>query len=203
MESGHSFTSAVLGVAWNNSRGLIRDRVSTGVGAAVSLAVGATIQYWFGGPAINIPSLARAFAYSAATAGILFGFKFAWHIFLAPSELVLKSIRPLLENDTTYILPRAPNYTIWKQRQKYSANELSALLVGIEPGGGANADYRSMFQLVLESLKLGEIAFNDPPNAGRMKQPGYAPHMEVEIEKKDALEWAEKKEFGKFVSPLL
>jgi hypothetical protein len=168
---------------------------------AVSLFVGTAVHWRIGGAPTDLPALAISIASSAGTAFLLFGSKFLWHLFLAPSEIIHNEVRPVLEGAGIMGVPRPPNFSIWRHRKSYNTAEFASLLVSLDPGSSQTVDYRAMQWLVLEGLRNGELKYAMPAGSGPA-QPGYVPDISVFIAKEDALIWAEARGLAAKVAPL-
>ena len=201
MSSERDFGSDVLLTAWMNSRTLLSSRFRAIVLATASLAIGAVLQWLVSGFSENLLSDSRVILYSVATAIVVFAIRFLWQLFLAPSEIIHAEIRPVLEYGSAFGVPRLPNYSLWKRRRSFSVNELSALLVGTDPSASATTDFRTMTQLVLEGLRVGDLKGSDP--FGNARQVGQLPDIGTLIAKQDAIDWAESHGFTERVAQLL
>lgn len=202
METSDSYSKAVLLTAWHHSRALLQSRLGASIVAAMSLLVGAIVQWQLNGLAADMHSLLGGAVCSIATAVALFAAKFLWHLVLAPFEIIQSEIRPVLQNAGIYGVPRPPNYEIWKHRKSYNAAEFASLLVRLGPGSSQTVDYVSMLNLVLEDLRGGGLKFSMPHGTAPAIPQGYSPDISVMIAKEDALAWADARGFGAVTMPL-
>lgn len=202
METSDSYSKAVLLTAWYHSRAILQSRLGASIVAAISLVVGAIVQWQLNGLAADIHSLIGGAICSIGTAVALFAAKFLWHLILAPFEIIQNEIRPVLQNAGIFGVPRPPNYDIWRHRRSYNPAEFAALLVGLGPGSAQTVDYVSMLNLVLEDLRGGGLKFSMPPGAAPPVSPGYIPDISVIIAKEDALAWADARGFDAATKPL-
>lgn len=202
MEPSDSYSTAVLSTAWHHSRALLQSKLGASIVAAISLVVGAIVQWQINGLTADAHSLIGSAACSIVTAIALFAAKFLWHLVLAPFEIIQSEIRPVLQNAGVFGVPRPPNYGIWKHRKFYNAAEFAALLVGLGPGSAQTIDYVSMQNLVLEDLRSGGLKYSMPPGSAPVTLPGYIPDISVVIAKDDALAWAEARGFDAATKPL-
>lgn len=196
-----SFGREVLSTAWTNSRTLLRSRLQSTVTALLSFSVGVCVQLALGGLSASPASLLISAASAIAVALILFGGKFAWHLFLAPTEILLDAILPILESAETNGIALPTNYSIWKWKQKYTASEFAALLDGFDPSSlPRTANSRSYLQLILDDLNAGELKYIRPP----WISPDITYNIDIGtwIAKEEALSWGEKRGFAAVLSPL-
>ena len=101
--------------------------------------------------------------FSLLAALILFALQFLWHLHLAPTEIVLDRMEPIFESVSVIGVAKAPNYDIWKHRQRYTAIEFASLLAGLDPSGSApTTDFKSYTQLVIEALLEGSLKYVPP-----------------------------------------
>jgi hypothetical protein len=201
VQAEFSFGRQVIKTAWANSRTLLKSRLQSGLIAFLSLIIGIGAEWAIAGLSPTMSSILATTASTFAVAAGLFALKFAWHLFLAPSEIVYGAIRLLLESTPLYGVARPTNYAIWKWKRTYVAGEFAALLAGIDPSSPASTlDSQSYLRLILDDLRTNDLKYGRPPGMG--PDGIYNPDIGAVIAKDDALTWAEMRGFDLAVSLL-
>lgn len=174
----------------------IRDIVLGGV----TLSLGALFAYVFIGKADTMREIVLIGAFTLAPAGIILCAIFLWHLWLAPVALAYDALREA-HSQAVHVSTQKPqpkskpspspvNWTIWRQRAKYSVAELAAILAKDDPVGmGMSHEQSAYLRLLIEELETERKAHARPsvltPPVSR----------DTEIDRDAAIEWAKRKKF--------
>jgi hypothetical protein len=200
-----SFTKLVLGRALLHTYQVFKSKILDAIYVLVSCLVGAPLFIWLWGMPDAMKETIGLIGFAFAPLGVFTAIVFVWQLWLAPAALAYEAASARAETESAPAnqqrgrLPAKPpiNWQPWRFRTKYSLYEFAKILSKSDPASQSlSTEGSSYLRLLVEEANRGKIVVPPEYDTG---WDGIRFTKEIsgenEIEKADAIQWAEAKQF--------